>query len=64
MEFGPSSFAFSTLQERSFLHLNIKTLELGQGKNGLIAGLFFGLAFGMGGLGSAALGKVADMDQH
>ena len=28
----------------------------------LIAGLFFGLAFGMGGLGSAVLGKVADMN--
>jgi len=35
--------------------------ELVPGKVGLIAGLFFGLAFGMGGLGSAILGKVADM---
>jgi FSR family fosmidomycin resistance protein-like MFS transporter len=26
----------------------------------MIAGLFFGLAFGMGGLGSALLGKLAD----
>jgi len=26
----------------------------------LIAGLFFGLAFGMGGIGSAVLGKLAD----
>ena len=27
---------------------------------GLIAGLFFGFAFGMGGLGAAALGVLAD----
>jgi MFS transporter, FSR family, fosmidomycin resistance protein len=30
------------------------------GKVGMIAGLFFGFAFGMGGLGSAVLGKLAD----
>ncbi|HEX8014140.1 MAG TPA: hypothetical protein VF465_02815 [Flavobacterium sp.] len=30
------------------------------GKVGLVAGLFFGFAFGMGGLGSAVLGKIAD----
>ncbi|HTA31759.1 MAG TPA: hypothetical protein VK731_14790, partial [Candidatus Cybelea sp.] len=34
--------------------------ELLPGKVGLIAGLFFGLAFGMGGLGSAVLGLLAD----
>jgi FSR family fosmidomycin resistance protein-like MFS transporter len=34
--------------------------ELLPGKTGLIAGLFFGLAFGMGGIGSAVLGKLAD----
>jgi FSR family fosmidomycin resistance protein-like MFS transporter len=34
--------------------------ELVPGKVGMIAGLFFGLAFGMGGLGSALLGKLAD----
>jgi FSR family fosmidomycin resistance protein-like MFS transporter len=26
-----------------------------------VAGLFFGFAFGMGGLGSAVLGKLADL---
>jgi len=30
------------------------------GKVGMIAGLFFGLAFGMGGIGSAVLGHLAD----
>src|SRR6202012_3059207 len=34
--------------------------ELIPGKVGLVAGLFFGLAFGMGGLGSALLGSLAD----
>ncbi|MBB3111939.1 FSR family fosmidomycin resistance protein-like MFS transporter [Paenibacillus phyllosphaerae] len=35
--------------------------ELLPGNVGLVSGLFFGLAFGMGGLGSALLGKVADL---
>jgi MFS transporter, FSR family, fosmidomycin resistance protein len=34
--------------------------ELVPGRVGLIAGLFFGIAFGMGGLGAAALGWLAD----
>jgi MFS transporter, FSR family, fosmidomycin resistance protein len=28
---------------------------------GLVAGLFFGFAFGMGGLGAAVLGELADL---
>jgi FSR family fosmidomycin resistance protein-like MFS transporter len=34
--------------------------ELVPGRVGLISGLFFGLAFGMGGLGAAAIGIIAD----
>lgn len=34
--------------------------ELVPGKIGTISGLFFGLAFGMGGIGAALLGKLAD----
>lgn len=34
--------------------------ELMPGKIGMVSGLFFGLAFGMGGIGSAILGFVAD----
>ncbi len=30
------------------------------GRTGTVAGLFFGFAFGMGGIGAAVLGKVAD----
>jgi FSR family fosmidomycin resistance protein-like MFS transporter len=35
--------------------------ELVPGRVGTISGLFFGLAFGMGGLGAAILGKLADL---
>ncbi|WP_334175905.1 MFS transporter [Pseudoxanthobacter sp.] len=34
--------------------------ELVPGKVGMIAGLFFGLSFGLGGIGAAALGQLAD----
>jgi FSR family fosmidomycin resistance protein-like MFS transporter len=34
--------------------------ELVPGKVGMISGLFFGLAFGMGGIGAAVLGWMAD----
>ncbi len=35
--------------------------ELLPGRTGLVSGLFFGLAFGMGGLGAAILGVLADL---
>lgn len=35
--------------------------ELLPGKVGMVSGLFFGLAFGMGGLGAAGLGALADL---
>ncbi len=35
--------------------------ELLPGSVGLISGLFYGFAFGVGGLGSAVLGKLADI---
>jgi MFS transporter, FSR family, fosmidomycin resistance protein len=35
--------------------------ELMPGKTGTVAGLFFGFAFGMGGIGAAVLGWLADM---
>jgi MFS transporter, FSR family, fosmidomycin resistance protein len=34
--------------------------ELVPGRIGMISGLFFGFAFGMGGIGAAVLGKIAD----
>lgn len=35
--------------------------ELIPGRIGLVSGLFFGFSFGMGGIGAAALGKLADL---
>lgn len=45
----------------AFSAILVYAQELVPGKLGMIAGLFFGLAFGMGGLGSAVLGKLADV---
>jgi len=44
----------------AFSAILVYAQELIPGKVGLMAGLFFGLAFGMGGIGSAVLGAVAD----
>lgn len=44
----------------AFSAILVYAQELLPGNVGTIAGLFFGLAFGMGGLGSAVLGKLAD----
>ena len=44
----------------AFSAIVVYAQELVPGKVGMIAGLFFGLSFGMGGLGAAALGRLAD----
>ncbi len=44
----------------AFSAILVYAQELVPGKVGLISGLFFGFAFGMGGIGSAVLGKLAD----
>jgi len=44
----------------AFPAILVYATELLPGKVGLIAGLFFGLAFGLAGTGSAVLGKLAD----
>ena len=44
----------------AFSAILVYAQDLLPGKVGMIAGLFFGLAFGMAGIGSAVLGKVAD----
>jgi FSR family fosmidomycin resistance protein-like MFS transporter len=44
----------------AFSAILVYAQELVPGKVGLIAGLFFGIAFGMAGIGSAVLGKLAD----
>ena len=44
----------------AFSAILVYAQELVPGRTGVIAGLFFGFAFGMGGLGAAALGQLAD----
>jgi FSR family fosmidomycin resistance protein-like MFS transporter len=45
----------------AFSAIVVYAQELVPGKPGTIAGLFFGFAFGMGGIGAAVLGEVADL---
>ena len=45
----------------AFSAILVYAQELVPGRVGMISGLFFGFAFGMGGLGAAVLGKLADM---
>ena len=44
----------------AFSAILVYAQELIPGKIGMVSGLFFGLAFGMGGLGAAVLGMIAD----
>ncbi|HTJ98427.1 MAG TPA: MFS transporter [Bordetella sp.] len=45
----------------AFAAIVVYAQELVPGKVGTIAGLFFGFAFGMGGVGAAVLGHIADV---
>lgn len=44
----------------AFSAILVYAQELLPGKLGLVSGLFFGFAFGMGGIGSAVMGRLAD----
>ena len=44
----------------AFSAILVYAQELVPGRVGMISGLFFGIAFGMGGIGAALLGKLAD----
>jgi len=45
----------------AFSAIVVYAQDLMPGRVGLISGVFFGFAFGMGGLGAAALGRLADV---
>lgn len=45
----------------AFSAILVYAQELLPGKIGMVSGLFFGFAFGMGGIGSALLGQLADL---
>ena len=57
---GTLSVIIGLILSSAFSAILVYATELMPGKVGLVAGLFFGFAFGMGGLGSAILGKIAD----
>jgi FSR family fosmidomycin resistance protein-like MFS transporter len=54
------SIAIGLILSSAFSAMVVYAQELSPGNIGAIAGLFFGLSFGLGGLGAAALGLVAD----
>ena len=54
------SIMIGVILASAFSAILVYAQELLPGKIGMISGLFFGFAFGMGGLGSALLGKLAD----
>ena len=45
----------------AFSAIVVYAQELMPGRVGLVSGIFFGLAFGMGGIGAAVLGHIADV---
>ena len=54
------SIVIGVILASAFSAILVYAQELVPGKVGMISGLFFGFAFGMGGIGSALLGKLAD----
>jgi MFS transporter, FSR family, fosmidomycin resistance protein len=54
------SVGIAFLMASAFPAIIVYAQELVPGRVGMIAGLFFGLAFGVGGIAAAALGVVAD----
>ena len=58
---GPLTFVIGLMLASAFPAILVYAQELFPGRIGMISGLFFGLAFGMAGIGAAVLGKLADM---
>jgi len=54
------SVVIALIMASAFSAILVFATELLPGNVGTIAGLFFGLAFGLAGIGSAVLGKLAD----
>lgn len=57
---GPLTFVIGLLMASAFPAIVVYAQELFPGKVGTVSGLFFGLAFGLAGVGAALLGKLAD----
>jgi FSR family fosmidomycin resistance protein-like MFS transporter len=54
------SVVIALIMASAFPAILVFATELLPGNVGAVAGLFFGLAFGLAGIGSAVLGKLAD----
>ena len=57
---GPLTFVIGLLLASTFPAILVYAQELFPGRVGMISGLFFGLAFGLAGIGAALLGQLAD----
>jgi len=57
---GVLSVPIGMILASAFPAIVVYAQELMPGKTGTVAGLFFGFAFGMGGVGAAVLGRLAD----
>lgn len=57
---GILSFVIGFVLSSAFSAIVVFAQELMPGKVGAVSGLFFGLAFGLGGIGAAVLGSLAD----
>ena len=55
------SIVIGLIMASAFSAILVYAQDLMPGKVGMVAGLFFGFSFGLGGLGAAALGQLADM---
>ena len=58
---GPLTFIIGLILASAFSAILVFAQEVVPGKVGMVSGLFFGLAFGMAGIGAAVLGKLADV---
>lgn len=57
---GVLTVCIGLILSSAFSAILVYAQELVPGRVGMISGLFFGLAFGLGGIGSAVLGRSAD----
>ena len=57
---GILAFLIGLILASAFSAILVFAQELIPGKVGTVSGFFFGFAFGMGGIGAAVLGKLAD----
>lgn len=55
------TFIIGLIMSSGFSGILVYAQELIPGRVGMVSGLFFGIGFGMAGIGAAVLGKVADL---